>query len=66
MITGLDFGQPVTLERSRVVHRLDRVKSAALLYPYVMACGYAASAAVAGEAADAERCRRCWPEGEAP
>ena len=65
-VTGLDLGQPVMLpNRARfpsVIHRLERVKSAKLLYPYVMACGYAASAAVAGEAPDAERCRRCWPE----
>jgi hypothetical protein len=69
VITGMDLGQPVMMERRgrfpRVVHRLERVKSAKLLYPYVMACGYAATAAVLGAADDAERCRRCWPEGAA-
>lgn len=66
-MTGLDLGRPVMMGRRgrhpRVVHQLAQVKSAGLLYPYVMACGYATSSVeMAGE--EGRRCPRCWKGSE--
>jgi len=43
----------------RVAHQLARIKAKTVLYPFVMACGYATTR-VEPASDDLARCGKCW------
>lgn len=62
MSAAIEVGSLVMMDRNarfpRVAHHLASVREGAVLYPYVMACGYA-STTVVPASEGATRCGRC-------